>query len=142
MLTGDTLLDLVANRQRDPGASISSRLSPISTGRIFPVHPDPWGRTHILNAAELCLLDYLARPCPVQGVDAVCDRCPVAGGLGYVSRDGLPVYREAMDDCGLAGRRGADAGPAVSPHLKDRESRSMAQGGITAGHYLRGLSSD
>jgi putative protease len=132
MITEDTLLDL-AKRQHDP-AKVSYGLSD-STGRIFPVHPDPWGRTHILNAAELCLIDYL----PALAGAGV-DQCIIDArwrGPSYATGM-ISVYREAMDD------RTWMEGEGNSSRLPDLKARikAMAQGGITAGHYLRGLSSD
>jgi putative protease len=133
MITEDTLLDLV-QRQRDP-AKVLYGLSDI-TGRIFPVHPDPWGRTHILNAAELCLIDYLPALAGA-GVDA----CIIDArwrGPSYAS-EMISVYQEAMDD--RTWMEGTGNPSRLIPDLKAR-IKAMAQGGITAGHYLRGLSSE
>jgi putative protease len=133
MITADALLDLLKNRE-DPGR-MSYGLSD-TTGRIFPVHPDPWGRTHILNAAELCLIDYLPSLAGA-GVDTVVIDARWRGpsyGSGMIS-----VYREALEDPGwMAGKVSI---PDAIPVLKGK-IRSMAQGGITTGHYLRGLSSE
>ncbi|MDD1709441.1 MAG: DUF3656 domain-containing protein [Methanoregulaceae archaeon] len=140
MITADTLLDLVKKGENHPTGNAGARavmygLSD-TTGRIFPVHPDPWGRTHILNAAELCLIDYLPDLARV-GVDC----CIIDArwrGPSYASGM-VSIYREAMHDTSWM------AGNITSPpHLSAMKARikAMAQGGITAGHYLRGLSSD
>ncbi|HPH35062.1 MAG TPA: U32 family peptidase, partial [Methanoregulaceae archaeon] len=107
-----------------------------TTGRIFPVHHDPWGRTHILNAAELCLIDYLpdlAR----AGVDSWIIDARWRGpsyAAGMVS-----VYRDAVENMPwMAG----DLTSAEHIQALKTRIRAMAQGGITAGHYLRGLSSE
>jgi putative protease len=133
MITADTLLNLV-ERDRGP-EKVSYGLSD-ATGRIFPVHPDSWGRTHILNAAELCLIDYLPA-LSRAGVDTFI----IDGrwrGPSYADRM-VSVYREAMDVQGwMAGK---EESPDPVRSLKG-QIRGMAQGGITAGHYLRGLSDD
>jgi putative protease len=133
MITADSLLDLV-ERHRSPG-QVSFGLSD-STGRIFPVHPDRWGRSHILNAAELCLIDYLPALARA-GVDTFIIDARWRGP-SYASRM-ISVYREAMNDHGWMDGRRQDPGQVSS--LKGR-IRAMAQGGITAGNYLRGLPDD
>ncbi|MCE5299067.1 MAG: DUF3656 domain-containing protein [Methanoregulaceae archaeon] len=133
MITADSLLDLV-KRHRGP-LQVSYGLSD-TTGRIFPLHQDSFGRSHILNAAELCLIDYLPALARA-GVDTFI----IDGrwrGPSYASGM-IAVYREAMNDHGwMAGR---SEGPDPVSSLKGR-IRAMAQGGITAGHYLRGLPDD
>ena len=132
MITADTLLDLLKSRG-DPGRK-SYGLSD-TTGRIFPVHPDPWGRTHILNAAELCLIDYLPALAGA-GVDTFIIDARWRGP-SYASGM-ISVYREALNEQGwMAGKEIPDTIPVLKGRI-----RSMAQGGITTGHYLRGLSSD
>jgi len=133
MITADTLLDLLKSRG-NPGRMSYGLLD--TTGRIFPVHPDLWGRTHILNSAELCLLDYLPSLAEA-GVDTFIIDARWRGP-SYASGM-ISVYREALDEQGwMAGKVRI---PDVIPVLK-RRIRSMAQGGITTGHYLRGLSPD
>ena len=143
MITADTLLDLVSGRgnrgnyrSRNPDSPDILYGLADTTGRIFPVHPDSWGRTHILNAAELCLIDYLpdlAR----AGVDG----CVIDArwrGPSYAAEI-VSVYREALDNTGwMAG----DPASAERIQALKTRIRALAQGGITAGHYLRGLSSD
>lgn len=131
MITADPLLDL-AKRQGDPGRLLHGISD--ATGRIFPVHPDPWGRTHILNAAELCLIDYLPALARA-GVDRVVIDARWRGP-SYAS--GMnEVYRAAMEDPAWWEGKGrfSERLPALKARIK-----AMAQGGITAGHYLHGLS--
>ena len=102
-----------------------------STGRIFPVHTDAGCRTHVLNAVETCLLDHL----PViheSGVNVVAidARFRPPAYAGRMTR----IYREAI---GTAGRKGAKTEARLAA-LKD-EARALSLGGITAGHFLRGL---
>lgn len=133
MVTADPLLDLIGDSR---GAGENAFGLRDATGRVFPVHPDPWGRTHILNAAELCLLDYLpdlAR----AGVDAVVIDARWRGPRyteGMVS-----LYHEAMDHAGWLA--GGERMPENVAAWKERV-KYMAQGGITAGPYIRGLSED
>jgi putative protease len=132
MITADSLLALVKGIVEP--AKDSYGLSD-TTGRIFPVHPDSWGRTHILNAAELCLIDYLPA-LSRAGVDTFIIDARWRGP-SYASGM-ISIYREAVDNLRwMDEKRGS---PDPLPPLKGR-IRSMAQGGITAGHYLRGLSS-
>ncbi|HNI42148.1 MAG TPA: U32 family peptidase, partial [Methanoregulaceae archaeon] len=140
MITADTLLDLVRkrgdHRKRTSEAPVIIYGLMDTTDRVFPVHPDPWGRTNILNAAELCLIDYLpdlAR----AGVDGCIIDARWRGpsyAAGMVS-----VYRDALDDSQwMAGNL------TSAEHIQALKTRirAMAQGGITTGHYLRGLSSE
>ncbi|MGB4235654.1 MAG: U32 family peptidase [Methanoregulaceae archaeon] len=104
------------------------------TGRAFPVHVDTCGRTHIANASELCLIDYLPDLASL-GIDTVIID---ARARGPVYSGGMTaVYREAVGNIDwLSGRSGAST---PIPGLKKR-IREMARGGITAGHFIRGLS--
>ena len=140
MITADTLLDLVRERgdHRKRSSEFTAMIYGIkdTTGRIFRVHPDPWGRTHILNAAELCLIDYLpdlAR----AGVDSWIIDARWRGpsyAAGMVS-----VYCDAVENMPwMAG----DLTSAEHIQALKTRIRAMAQGGITAGPYLRGLSSE
>ena len=103
------------------------------TGRIFPVSPDGQCRSRIGNASELCLIDQLpdirAAGISEVAVDAR-GRPPV-----YV-REMTRIYRSAVD---LTGSRGdAMARAKELAALKERVKR-IALGGITAGHFIRGL---
>ena len=140
MITADTLLDLVRERgdHRKRSSEFTAMIYGIedTTGRIFPVHHDPWGRTHILNAAELCLIDYLPDLARAGVNSWIIDarwRGP-SYAAGMVS-----VYRDAVENMPwMAG----DLTSAEHIQALKTRIRAMAQGGITAGHYLRGLSSE
>jgi putative protease len=130
MVTADNLLSpaLAGRQDADCRFGIED-----ATGRVFPVHVDSSGKTHIANASELCLIDYLP-DLATFGIDTIIidsrTRGPAyAGGMAA-------VYREALGMVDwLSGRSGAST-PA--PALKKR-IREMARGGITSGHFIRGL---
>ncbi|MDD1706236.1 MAG: U32 family peptidase, partial [Methanoregulaceae archaeon] len=133
MITKDALLSLakgIREHEKD-SCGISD-----TTGRIFPIHSDAWGRTHILNAAELCLIDYLPALSRV-GVDTFIIDARWRGS-SYASGM-ISVYRDAVDNHRWMAGKSEDPDP-VSP-LK-RRIKAMAQGGITAGHYLRRFPDD
>ena len=133
MVTADNLLDLVP--ERDFRGNRRYGLLD-ATGRIFPVRGDCSGKSHIANASELCLIDYLP-DLAARGVDFLIidarDRGPA------YAREMTTVYREALGEAAwLAGKPGA-LDPV--PRLKER-IREMARGGITAGHFVRGLAEE
>jgi putative protease len=131
MITADGLLDVAGKNtcQKKILYAISD-----ATGRIFPVHPDPWGRTQILNAAELCLIDYLPALARVGVETFIIDAR--WRGPSYAS-EMISLYLEALEEKQWI-KGEFPSSPAI-PGLKGRV-RALAQGGITAGHYLRGLS--
>jgi putative protease len=101
------------------------------TGHLFPVFTDSNCRTHILNAAETCLLDHL--PAIISmGIDEIVidTRGRTPDYAGTMTR----IYREAL---GIA-----SAGTGTMQQELDRlkeDVKRIALGGITAGHFLRGL---
>jgi U32 family peptidase len=103
------------------------------TGRIFPIRPDGQCRTRIGNAAELCLIDQL------PAIRAAGIRDVAIDGRGrppaYL-REMTQIYRSAADRTNAGGDMGTLTGELAA--LKERV-RGMALGGITAGHFLRGL---
>jgi len=96
--------------------------------RIFPLRHDSEGRTYIANAAEICLIDRLPGVAGM-GIDAVA--IDARGRGACYAGDMVRLYREGID----AVNRG-DTG--ILPALKD-EVRRRALGGITGGHFVRGL---
>lgn len=96
--------------------------------RVFPLRHDGEGRTCIANAVETCLIDHLPGLAGM-GVDAVAIDARGRGPryAGEMAR----IYREGIDAVG----RGD---PGVLSALKD-EVRRRALGGITGGHFVRGL---
>ena len=133
MVTADNLLDLIPAEMRDA----HQRLGLLdATGRIFPVHADSTCRSHIFNAAELCLLDYLPA-FAASGLDMVLIDARFRGPA--YTRGMVALYREALDARDwIAGREGTED---LAGRLKSR-IRDMAEGGITAGHYARGCRED
>ena len=83
---------------------------------------------------ELCLIDYLPAVARA-GVDRVVIDARWRGP-SYVSGM-IEVYRAAMED--HAWKEGNGGFSERLPALKAR-IKAMAQGGITAGHHLHGLS--
>lgn len=101
------------------------------TGRVFPVRIDGSCRTHILNADETCLLDHLPalRNAGISaiGIDA-------RGRTAAYVQESAGIYREAIRTI----MHEDPAGPARLSLLK-QGIRQISRGGITAGHFLRGL---
>ena len=95
------------------------------TNRIFRIRTDSDCRTRILNSAEICLVEYVqelaAAGVSVLSIDAR-GRSPE-----YIRRM-VSIYTRALE-----GERAKD--------LKE-EIREIASGGVTAAHYLRGVSED
>jgi U32 family peptidase len=103
------------------------------TGHIFPVRVDGGCRTRIGNARELCLIDYLPSLCRAGIRDIIVDargRTPeyirTMGGLYVKAADWTNTHPEAKD------------GHTFLTTLKD-EVKKISLGGITTGHFLRGL---
>jgi putative protease len=99
-----------------------------ATGHIFPLRTDGECRTRIGNAVETCLIDHLPAIQKAGISEVVID---ARGRTGSYAGSMMRIYDEAVGK-GNAGKTRGDAG------LKDRV-KSLAYGGITAGHFLRGL---
>jgi putative protease len=102
-----------------------------ATGHIFPVQIDGECRTHIYNAAELCLIDHLPSLTESGINEVVID---ARGRTVTYTRDMTGIYREAITMV----KNGIRSDDARFIHLKD-EIRRRSLGGITAGHFIRGL---
>jgi putative protease len=101
------------------------------TGHVFPVRVDAACRTHIFNARETCLVDAIPRLIRT-GISAF-----VIDGRGRTpayADEMVRIYRDAVAARDLAPE-------AAAPILSDAKARAkeIALGGITAGHFLRGL---
>jgi putative protease len=136
MVTEDCLLSPADRCRPGTGPCTDTRWYGIrdETGRLFPVSTDGACRTHLFNASETCLAD--AVPDLIRnGVDMI-----VIDGrrrtVAYVD-EMVRVYRDAI---ALADQK---PGSAAHDHtaLKDR-IKAIALGGITVGHYTRGLKED
>jgi len=123
MISEDCLADALPAAQEKPFTGVRD-----ATGRIFPVYTDTKCRTHILNAVETCLVDYLPELISA-GIDeiAIDARGRTAAYAGEMTR----LYREALTACGIEAER-------IPSYIRD-DIRKISLGGITAGHYTRGV---
>jgi putative protease len=101
------------------------------TGRVFPVRIDGECRSRIGNAQELCLIDHLPSLLRIGIGEVAVD---ARGRTGDYAEEMTRIYREAV---GMV-NNGAKTGDRRLTAAKER-ARRMALGGITAGHFLRGL---
>lgn len=96
--------------------------------RVFPIRHDAEGRTYIANAVETCLVDRLPR---------------IAGmGIGAVAIDARgrgPRYAGEMARMYRAGIDAAGRGDSGTLSALKDEIKQRALGGITGGHFVRGL---
>jgi putative protease len=99
-----------------------------TTGRIFPIRTDGECRTRIGNAVETCLIDYLPAIRQAGISEVVVD---ARGRTGAYAGAMVRIYTEA-----ISGDAAGDTSGITG--LKDR-IKARAYGGITAGHFLRGL---
>jgi len=129
MITEDCLLEPLRQcRKAGHGDSRSSFFGiRDTTGHIFPVRVDGECRTRIGNAVETSLLDHLPVIARAGINDVVIDARgrtePYAGEMTRIYREGLAHVM---------------AGTHIPASLKE-QVRARALGGITAGHFLRGL---
>jgi putative protease len=103
------------------------------TGRIFPVRADGSCRTHVFNAVETCLIDHI--PSLMQmGVDSVA--IDARGRTAAYAGQMVHVYRDAISGA-------KHDGTAAREHLilQKKQAKKIALGGITAGHFVKGLKS-
>ena len=96
--------------------------------RIFPLRSDSESRVYIANAVETCLIDHLPRIIGM-GIDAVAIDARGRGPL--YTGEMVRLYRAGVE---AAGRGDRDALNGLKEEVKER-----ALGGITGGHFARGL---
>jgi putative protease len=98
--------------------------------RVFPVRSDDDGRTHIYNSAETCLVDYMPRIFQL-GLDIAVD---ARGRTEGYAQKMAEIYQQAA----LLTQKG---GPDLEKGLQalKEEARAISLGGITRGHFLKGL---
>ncbi len=96
--------------------------------RIFPIRSDSEGRTYIANAVETCLIDHLPR---IAGMGIAAVAIDARGRGPRYAEEVAGLYRAGLDAVG----RGA---PGTLSALKE-EARRRALGGITGGHFVRGI---
>jgi putative protease len=102
-----------------------------STGHVFPVHIDSECRTHVLNASELCLVDYLPSIMHAGIGEVVLD---ARGRTEAYAVEIVGIYREAIE----LTKQGVNDRDGNLNRLKHR-IKAVSLGGITTGHFLRGL---
>ncbi len=102
-----------------------------TTGHIFPVRIDAQCRTHLYNAVELCLIDHLPSLAESGIEEVVID---ARGRTGTYATEIIRMYREAI----MLVKNGIRHDDQQFIRLKD-EVRRRSFGGITAGHFIRGL---
>ncbi|HOT04205.1 MAG TPA: U32 family peptidase [Methanolinea sp.] len=128
IVSEDRLLStLVGNRPHSGSDAFGLR---DETGRVFPVHEDRLGRTHVLNAVETTLIDRIPGLVSMGvhslAVDARGRGERYAAGMASLYREGIEaVFR-------------AHTPRSYWAHLVDRV-RTMSRGGITSGHFDRGV---
>ncbi len=93
------------------------------TNRIFRVRTDSQCRGHILNSSETCLIEYVGK-LAVAGVSVI----------SIDARGRSPEYIRRMTAIYSAVASGDGDPKELKEQIKD-----IASGGITAGHYLRGV---
>jgi putative protease len=133
MVTEDCLRAVINRCRRTSGSCKNTRWLGIrdETGHLFPVRIDDACRSHIFNAAETCLVD--AVPELVQsGVDAIV--IDARGRPAAYAGEMVRIYRDAIT---LAAQKSGTRTHDFAA-LKERV-KAIALGGITAGHYARGL---
>jgi putative protease len=130
MVTEDCLLEPVHHCTMDQADGGMNAFIGIrdATGHIFPVMSDGECRTRIGNAVETCLIDYLPTIRQAGISEAVID---TRGRTGAYAGAMTRIYSDAVGRVNA----GKDTG---MPGLKDR-IKTLAYGGITAGHFIRGL---
>jgi len=96
--------------------------------RVFPIWADGEGRTHIQNSVETCLLDHLPAVSDL-GVDSV--SIDARHRPGRYIREMTEIYARA--------RKAMEGGEAEKLAALKEEARDISLGGITTGHFLRGL---
>jgi len=137
MITDDCLIRLPAHACPGPATPPGKPADGFlglrdETGRIFPVRRDGSCRTRIGNAAELCLIDHLPAIRAAGVAEVVID---ARGKPPRYTGEMIRIYRAAVD-CTSTGP--ADVRDSRLSALKE-EARKISCGGITAGHFTRGL---
>jgi putative protease len=132
MVTEDCLLEPVQHCRagRDNGAGSAFFGIRDATGHIFPFLTDGECRTRIGNAVETCLIDHLPAIIRAGISEVVID---ARGRTGAYAGAMMRIYREEITRIGTGSGKEDKSGL-----LKDR-IKTLAYGGITAGHFLRGL---
>ena len=99
--------------------------------RVFPLRLDDDSRTHIFNSVETCLLDQMPRIASM-GLDGIA--LDARGRGGEYAREMTEIYRRAIELI----ERGAKGLARDLQALKEAVV-PLALGGITYGHFVKGL---
>jgi putative protease len=99
--------------------------------RVFPLRADNDGRTHIFNSVETCLLDFMPRLFEM-GLDGIA--VDARGRTGKYAREMTEIYLQAIN---LTEKGGMHLEKDLKALKEDARDRSL--GGITTGHFLKGL---
>ncbi len=99
--------------------------------RVFPLQLDDDSRTHIFNSVETCLLDQMPR-IAAMALDGVA--LDGRGRGGEYAREMTKIYRRAIE----LTKRGGERLERDLQELKE-EVVPLALGGITYGHFVKGL---
>ena len=132
MITEDCLQEPVQHCRPDREAGSDRAFLGLrdGTGHIFPFRTDGACRTTIGNAVETCLVDRLPSILETGIGEVVIDaRGRTAAYAGAMVR----IYRQALDRAS-SGELGKEEAAAFR-----EQARALSYGGITAGHFLRGL---
>ncbi len=133
MITEDCLLPFSDLCQHNHDSCASSGWYGIrdETGHLLPVRIDRACRGHIFNAAEICLVN--AVPDLMQsGVDALI--IDARGRTAAYAGEMVRIYQDAI----ACATRGSGCTSRDYAILRNRV-KTIALGGITSGHYMRGL---
>ena len=133
MVSENCLLQPLLSCTRKAGDTDTSGFFGImdATGHTFPVRIDGECRSHIYNSAEICLIDHLPSLMEIGINEVLID---ARGRTAPYTMDMIRLYQEALQ----LTKRGVPASDPHFKHLKDAVKR-LAVGGITAGHFIRGL---
>jgi len=99
--------------------------------RVFPLRLDGERRTHVFNSAETCLLDWMPRLFEI-GLDGLA--VDARGRTEKYSRNMTEIYLQAMELTEKGGKSLSGELQALKEQI-----RPMALGGITSGHFIKGL---
>lgn len=116
--------------QQDSGAGMFCGIRD-TTGRIFPVRVDAERRTHIGNAVETCLIDQLPAIAGAGIAEVILD---TRGRTSAYAGEMTSIWRRALS---LVAGGAAVNDPQLLQLKVEAKARSL--GGITSGHFLRGL---
>lgn len=99
--------------------------------RTFPLWLDEDSRTHVQNAVETCLVDFMPRLFEMD-MDGI--SIDARGRTGRYAMEMVEIYRKSIS---LTEKNGPDLKTDLA-YLKEK-ARTISLGGITTGHFIKGL---